>query len=325
MIPKTHAWNGQDNGECNYTLRTLKISVNGVQQLLTLYTQCARDRQEDSEKKFGIPGGGYRNVFLIAYEQIYKKYITLSAPQNAKICSMQNREGTRVRSEKHREMNLKEDQNLIDITRRNRNVLIKRRYFLIEYFINVNSNKISDISNNLGVILQEVYHFRKKFPGRKYFFPTLAYTLQSSIFESRLNDCAVKVMMSSHNGVDETTSATLVYPGGRVATLNCSMRCLLPCEGIVVGTKGTIKVNYPMWCPESLESPSGKFESPLPINERSFNFNNSQGMMYEAAEVRRCLKEGLLESPLVSLDETLLMAELMEDIRKQVGVVYDQD
>lgn len=34
---------------------------------------------------------------------------------------------------------------------------------------------------------------------------------------------------------------------------------------------------------------------------------------------------GLLESPLITLDETLVIAEIMETIRKQVGVVYPQD
>ena len=34
---------------------------------------------------------------------------------------------------------------------------------------------------------------------------------------------------------------------------------------------------------------------------------------------------GLLESPKMSLDETLVLAEIMEAIRTQVGVVYPQD
>ena len=47
-----------------------------------------------------------------------------------------------------------------------------------------------------------------------------------------------------------------------------------------------------MWCPTVLEGPEGRFEAPLPQTGRAFNFTNSQGMMYEAAEVRRCLVEG---------------------------------
>ncbi|XP_076061019.1 trans-1,2-dihydrobenzene-1,2-diol dehydrogenase-like [Oratosquilla oratoria] len=127
------------------------------------------------------------------------------------------------------------------------------------------------------------------------------------------------------NGVDETSSTTLVYSKGRVATVNCSMRCELPNVGIVVGTKGSIEVPYPMWCPTSLTSPSGTFSSPFPKTDQEFNFVNSQGLMYESAEVRRCLQQGLLESPRVPHDETLLIAEILEDMRKQVGVHYEQD
>lgn len=55
------------------------------------------------------------------------------------------------------------------------------------------------------------------------------------------------------------------------------------------------------------------------------HYGNSQGLAYEAEEVRRCLSQGLLESPLMSLDESITMAEIMESIRKQVGAVYPQD
>ncbi|CAL4067011.1 unnamed protein product [Meganyctiphanes norvegica] len=33
MVPKNHACSRQDDGECNSTLRTMKIGVNGVQQV----------------------------------------------------------------------------------------------------------------------------------------------------------------------------------------------------------------------------------------------------------------------------------------------------
>ena len=45
-------------------------------------------------------------------------------------------------------------------------------------------------------------------------------------------------------GVDETFNATLKYSNGRVGNVYSSMRCDLPNEGVVVGTKGTIKVWY---------------------------------------------------------------------------------
>ena len=48
-------------------------------------------------------------------------------------------------------------------------------------------------------------------------------------------------------------------------------------------------------------------------------------MSFEAEHVRECLMEGRLESNLISLDETLIIAEIMEKMRKQVGVQYPQD
>lgn len=52
-----------------------------------------------------------------------------------------------------------------------------------------------------------------------------------------------------------------------------------------------LQVNSHINSPESLEGPSGVFTSPLPRGE-TFNFSNSEGLIYEAEEVRRCLLEG---------------------------------
>ncbi len=45
-------------------------------------------------------------------------------------------------------------------------------------------------------------------------------------------------------------------------------------------------------------------------------FPSSQA--FEAEHVRECLEKGLRESPVVPLEESLLAAEVMEDMRKQV-------
>lgn len=61
-----------------------------------------------------------------------------------------------------------------------------------------------------------------------------------------------------------------------------------------------LQIPFPMWCPETVEFPSGTFTVPLPKSKYEFNFDNSQGLMYQAVEVRRCLQEGkgLLYYPL---------------------------
>ena len=46
------------------------------------------------------------------------------------------------------------------------------------------------------------------------------------------------------------------------------------------------------------------------------------GLRFEIEEVHRCLSEGLVESPIMPLDETLELAATLDDIRAQLGVVY---
>ena len=93
----------------------------------------------------------------------------------------------------------------------------------------------------------------------------------------------------------------------------------------VFGTKGAMVMAAPFWCSQKIDTPLGSFDYPYPEAKYPFNFHNSAGLRYEAQHVRECLQKGLKESPVLSLDETLLLAELMEEVRKQVGVEYPQD
>lgn len=55
----------------------------------------------------------------------------------------------------------------------------------------------------------------------------------------------VKIVASGHlsaSGADESSSATLIFPNGKTATLITHSKVNLPCEAIVVGTKGSMKV-----------------------------------------------------------------------------------
>ena len=49
------------------------------------------------------------------------------------------------------------------------------------------------------------------------------------------------------------------------------------------------------------------------------------GLGNEAAEVQRCLRAGLRESPLVPHEQTLLLIRQMDDLRRQIGVRYAAD
>ena len=49
------------------------------------------------------------------------------------------------------------------------------------------------------------------------------------------------------------------------------------------------------------------------------------GYGHQVAEVARCLREGLTESPYVPLDDTVGVLEALDDARRQLGVRYPAD
>ena len=62
----------------------------------------------------------------------------------------------------------------------------------------------------------------------------------------------------------------------------------------------------------------------MPETTCLLNYANSTGLRYEAEEVRRCLAEGKKESDVIPHKESLLIAKMMEEAMKQIGVVYSQ-
>jgi dihydrodiol dehydrogenase / D-xylose 1-dehydrogenase (NADP) len=71
------------------------------------------------------------------------------------------------------------------------------------------------------------------------------YNVQFATFIFGFEERPLKILAAGHlnnDRVDESTSASLTYSGGRTATLVTHGRVRLPNEAIVVGTKGTIRV-----------------------------------------------------------------------------------
>ncbi|XP_033323187.1 trans-1,2-dihydrobenzene-1,2-diol dehydrogenase isoform X1 [Megalopta genalis] len=129
----------------------------------------------------------------------------------------------------------------------------------------------------------------------------------------------------NEEGVDISATASFHYKGNRTATMLFHSKVDLPNEAYVLGTKGMIKIPQ-FWSPSKLELSNGKVvDLPLPKTNLKFNFVNSVGLSYEADEVRKCILKDMIESPKVSHAASLLIAQLEDEIRKQVGVVYDDD
>jgi len=132
-------------------------------------------------------------------------------------------------------------------------------------------------------------------------------------------------------GVDTHIGVLLKYGPGQLALLSSSMICT-PSNGAVIrGTKGTITVDGPMFHASeqiTLTRTGERAEViPCPFEYKhaadvKWNFYNSQGLLYEALEVEKCILAGKLESEIMPLSESLLITRIMDKVRDQVDVVY---
>lgn len=119
-------------------------------------------------------------------------------------------------------------------------------------------------------------------------------------------------------GVDEQSAILLGYPEGRQAVLSCAVRTDSSRDGWVLGTEGLLQLR-PLfaWTNHIVLKPAGG-------KERHFHFRNI-GFQHEIAEAGRCLRVGLLESPLMPLDESVSIMRTLDSLRRQAGLRYPEE
>jgi len=296
-------------------------------------------RNLDSAKAFAktheIPNayGSYEE--LVKNPEIDVVYVGSVNPQHLSLVKLALNNGKHVLCEKPLGINVKETKEMLDLAKSKNLFLMEAiwsRFFPAyqELRRRLNDGSLGDVLQvvvTFGVLISEVDRLKLKELGGGTILDIGVYCVQFAEFV--FGERPIKVVGGGHmnvNGVDESTSTTLIFSNGRTATLITHSRVQLPNEAFVFGTKKTIKVLSPFWCPTEIEEVGGKVHSfPLPPEKIPCNFDNSVGLHYQCHEVRKCILKGAIESPVVSHDKTLIIAEIMESVRKQVGVVYPQD
>ncbi len=118
-------------------------------------------------------------------------------------------------------------------------------------------------------------------------------------------------------GVDVQTGFTARHQQGGISTGFCSMRANTAAGAIVSGTHGHLRIHTPFYKAERLtvvpdSGPARMLELP----------HLGNGYTHEAIEVGRCLRAGLIESPVMPLDQSLVLMQTMDTMREQFGLHY---
>ncbi|MDQ1428357.1 MAG: hypothetical protein QOK39_1833 [Acidimicrobiaceae bacterium] len=113
-------------------------------------------------------------------------------------------------------------------------------------------------------------------------------------------------------GVDGQTSMVLGHPSGAHAVVTCTSAANGPTRAAIVGSEARIEIDHNFYRPTPFtlitrEGTATRFDPP----------HEGLGLHYEADEVARCLREGLLESPVMPLDESVSIMATMDTVLAQ--------
>ena len=121
--------------------------------------------------------------------------------------------------------------------------------------------------------------------------------------------------------VDEQAAISLLHSSGAVACVGVTIRANPISLATIVGTAGRIQIDHDFHKPESFTV----FVDGQDPERHDLPLSEGNGYQFEAIEVMRCLREGLLESPVMPLDESLTIMRTMDTLREQWGVRYPQE
>lgn len=198
-------------------------------------------------------------------------------------------------------------------------IMIKLRELLAEKAIGDVMLVQSDFGYRTGSINPESRTYSPDFAGGA-LLDVGVYPIQlaSMVYGKQPTDIVSQVTLGT-TGVDELSVSVFKYSDYEMATMTTAVRLNTPHETRIMGSKGLISIPD-WWHPTEMTVQIQGEDS------QTYTYDlDGNGYNYEAEEVGRCIREGLLESDVMSLDESLAIVETMDKIRQQWGLIYPSE
>ena len=291
---------------------------------------AARDlhRAQEAAKRCGAPYafGSYEE--LAQSGNVDLVYIATPHPFHAQQAMLMMNHGKHVICEKPMAVNDREVQHMIDCAQRNGVFLMEAMWTrflpcIQEMMRLVRNGAIGEVRNVFGEFSWSTGAYD---PADRVFNPALAggalldigvYPLMMSMqLLGREPETVQSLCRKSPEGIDMNTSVQMQFPGGAVAQFFCGMDAGSHDVLHIFGTKGHITVPK-FWNPESFTlAVEGR-------NEQIMTFEqDTEGFHYEFDHAAQCIRQGMKESPVMPLAESLAASRICTEVRYRHGIVY---
>ena len=120
-------------------------------------------------------------------------------------------------------------------------------------------------------------------------------------------------------GVNGQAAVILSDPRGNQAVLHTTLFSDTPTTATIAGTAATLTLPGPFYQPGDLVLTSAGGDRRLTFTEPR---TAHDALHFEATEAARCIAEGRLESPVRPLAESILTLQVLDEVRRQIGVTF---
>jgi len=346
----------------------VRVGILGTGKIAQDFTQALKDvteativavgsRSKESAQRFGESLGLTENQCFPSYEALAQAsdidLVYIATPhsfhyEHCRLCFDNNKN---VLCEKALTLSAKQSEKLVEIAR-------EKNLFFMEAlwtrYIPSYEYLIKNILPKLGNIRMARATFGFNDPGvQRLSDPKLGGGAILDIGVYAVNFCSIafgdrpvqKIQATGivdDNNIDSEVSATLLFEGEENAAAKpgfgqifCSFSSDPPCEGLIVGENGYVKVHAPFWCSTKLSvklninglaNPQEiRFAKPNSNDQSKYNFKNSALLQYEARHACQQILNGKKESEIFNLDSSVRIMKILDELRSQIGVTYPNE
>jgi predicted dehydrogenase len=121
-------------------------------------------------------------------------------------------------------------------------------------------------------------------------------------------------------GVDASSSVIFDYENGAQAILTSNMMVSTPCRATICGTLGKIEIDRTFYNPTSMrvimhDGTTTEYPSDY----------KGHGLREQAAEFERVVRDGEKSSSILTPEESILIMESLDEVRRQIGLIYPSE
>jgi predicted dehydrogenase len=121
-------------------------------------------------------------------------------------------------------------------------------------------------------------------------------------------------------GVDASSTVIFDYKSGAQAILTSNMMVSTPCRATICGTLGKIEIDRTFYNPTSMRVIMHDGTTTEYPNEYK-----GHGLRDQALEFERVVRSGAKNSTILTPDESILIMESLDEVRKQIGLIYPSE